>query len=95
MVATVFGFLVGSINPAMIIARTRNGDLRQGTGNPGVTSLGRVLGLIFEADFKPVSYGFRPGRRAHDAIVEIHGSPVMNVGGFLCDTGGSGLSVRR
>jgi len=23
------------------------------------------------------------------------GSPVMNVDGFLCDTGGSGLSVRR
>jgi RNA-directed DNA polymerase len=27
---------------------------------------------IFEADFEPVSYGFRPGRRAHDAIAEIH-----------------------
>ena len=25
----------------------------------------------------------------------ITGSPVMNVGGFLCDMGGSGLSVRR
>jgi ABC-2 type transport system permease protein len=25
----------------------------------------------------------------------IFGSPVMNVDGFLCDTGGSGLSVRR
>ena len=27
---------------------------------------------IFEADFKPCSYGFRPRRRAHDAIAEIH-----------------------
>ncbi|MEV2236389.1 reverse transcriptase domain-containing protein [Streptomyces phaeochromogenes] len=27
---------------------------------------------MFEADFKPVSYGFRPLRRAHDAIAEIH-----------------------
>ncbi len=27
---------------------------------------------IFEADFVPVSYGFRPQRRAHDAIAEIH-----------------------
>jgi RNA-directed DNA polymerase len=26
---------------------------------------------IFEADFMPVSYGFRPMRRAHDAIAEI------------------------
>ena len=31
-----------------------------------------VLEPIFEADFMPVSYGFRPNRRAHDAIAEIH-----------------------
>jgi RNA-directed DNA polymerase len=31
-----------------------------------------VLEPVFEADFEPVSYGFRPGRRAHDAIAEIH-----------------------
>jgi RNA-directed DNA polymerase len=31
-----------------------------------------VLEPIFEADFLPVSYGFRPERRAHDAIAEIH-----------------------
>ena len=31
-----------------------------------------VLEPIFEADFEPVSYGFRPERRAHDAIAEIH-----------------------
>jgi RNA-directed DNA polymerase len=31
-----------------------------------------VLEPIFEADFLPVSYGFRPLRRAHDAIAEIH-----------------------
>jgi RNA-directed DNA polymerase len=31
-----------------------------------------VLEPIFEADFLPVSYGFRPIRRAHDAIAEIH-----------------------
>jgi RNA-directed DNA polymerase len=34
-------------------------------------SLKLVLEPIFEADFKPVSYGFRPKRRAHDAIAEI------------------------
>ena len=27
---------------------------------------------IYEADFQPCSYGFRPGRRAHDALAEIH-----------------------
>jgi RNA-directed DNA polymerase len=35
-------------------------------------SLRMVLEPIFEADFLPVSYGFRPKRRAHDAIAEIH-----------------------
>ena len=30
-----------------------------------------VLEPIFEADFEPVSYGFRPERRAHDAIADI------------------------
>jgi RNA-directed DNA polymerase len=31
-----------------------------------------VLEPIFEADVSPVSYGFRPRRRPHDAIAEIH-----------------------
>ena len=31
-----------------------------------------VLEPIFEADFESVSYGFRPRRRAQDAIAEIH-----------------------
>ncbi|MGI5182371.1 reverse transcriptase domain-containing protein [Dactylosporangium sp. CA-152071] len=31
-----------------------------------------VLEPLFEADFKPVSYGFRPNRRAQDAVAEIH-----------------------
>ena len=36
------------------------------------TSLKLVLEPIFEADFLPCSYGFRPNRRTHDAIAEIH-----------------------
>ncbi len=35
-------------------------------------SLKLVLEPIFEADFQPCSYGFRPKRRAQDAIAEIH-----------------------
>jgi RNA-directed DNA polymerase len=31
-----------------------------------------VLEPIFEADFLPCSYGFRPNRRAHDAVAEVH-----------------------
>lgn len=39
-----------------------------------------VLEPIFEADFKPCSYGFRPRRRAQDAVAEIHylGTPTRN-----------------
>jgi glycerol-3-phosphate acyltransferase PlsY len=43
--AATLGFFVGSINPATIIARIRHADLRQGSGNPGATNAGRVLGL--------------------------------------------------
>lgn len=32
-----------------------------------------VLEPIFEADFYDCSYGFRPGRSAHDALIEIRG----------------------
>jgi RNA-directed DNA polymerase len=35
-------------------------------------SLKLVLEPIFETDFLPCSYGFRPNRRAHDAVAEIH-----------------------
>jgi RNA-directed DNA polymerase len=53
-----------------------NGKLRD-LGIPTVkdrivqASLKAVLEPIFEADFLPVSYGFRPNRRAQDAIEEI------------------------
>jgi RNA-directed DNA polymerase len=54
-----------------------SGKLRK-LGIPTVTdrvvqaALKLVLEPIFEADFLPCSYGFRPNRRAHDAIAEIH-----------------------
>lgn len=41
-------------------------------------SLVLVLEPIFETDFKPVSYGFRPKRRAQDAIAEIHALGTRN-----------------
>jgi RNA-directed DNA polymerase len=53
-----------------------NGKLRK-LGIPTVAdrvvqaSLKLVLEPIFEADFQPCSYGFRPNRRAQDAISEI------------------------
>jgi RNA-directed DNA polymerase len=35
-------------------------------------SLKLVLEPIWEAEFLPCSYGFRPNRRAHDAVAEVH-----------------------
>ena len=55
----------------------KNGKLRE-LGIPTLAdrvvqaSLKLVLEPIFEADFQPCSYGFRPCRRAQDAIAEIH-----------------------
>jgi RNA-directed DNA polymerase len=55
----------------------KSGKLRK-LGIPTVTdrvvqaALKLVLEPIFEADFQPLSYGFRPNRSAHDAIAEIH-----------------------
>jgi RNA-directed DNA polymerase len=63
----------------------RNGKVRRlGIGTCADRVVQAVLKLvlepIFEADFKPCSYGFRPKRRAQDAIAEIHylGSPTRN-----------------
>jgi RNA-directed DNA polymerase len=49
-------------------------------------ALKSVLEPIFEADFQPCSYGFRPRRRAHDAIAEIHHFTSRSYGWVLeCD----------
>ncbi len=45
VLAAVVGYLIGSINPASIIARVRGVDYRSvGSGNPGATNIGRALG---------------------------------------------------
>jgi RNA-directed DNA polymerase len=33
-----------------------------------------MLEPLFEADFEPESFGFRPKRAAHDALDAIHGA---------------------
>jgi glycerol-3-phosphate acyltransferase PlsY len=42
--SALFGYLVGSVNPAAIIARLRGTDLSGGSGNPGATNAGRLMG---------------------------------------------------
>jgi glycerol-3-phosphate acyltransferase PlsY len=44
-VSAALGFLIGSVSPATIIAGLRHADLHQGSGNPGATNVGRVLGF--------------------------------------------------
>jgi hypothetical protein len=43
----------------------------QGIDRVVQASLKLVLEPIFEADFLPCPYGFRPNRRAHDAVAEV------------------------
>jgi acyl phosphate:glycerol-3-phosphate acyltransferase len=44
-VAVVVAFVIGAVNPATILARVLGKDLRGvGSGNPGATNAGRVLG---------------------------------------------------
>ena len=60
-----------------VMVPKKSGKLRK-LGIPTVqdrvvqAALKLVLEPVFEADFRPFSYGFRPGRRQHDAIAEIH-----------------------
>jgi acyl phosphate:glycerol-3-phosphate acyltransferase len=45
-VAVVVAFVIGAVNPATILARVLGKDLRGvGSGNPGATNAGRVLGV--------------------------------------------------
>lgn len=60
-----------------------NGKLRSlgiptATDRTAQAGLKLVLEPIFEADFQPCSHGFRPGRRAHDAIAVRVTSPPTN-----------------
>jgi RNA-directed DNA polymerase len=70
----------GTFRPLAVRERyiPKRGGKRRRLGVPALrdrvvqAALKLVLEPIFEADFKPCSYGYRPGRRTQDAIAEIH-----------------------
>ena len=70
----------------------RVGDRDRARDRVVQASLKLVLEPIFEADFQPGSYGFRPKRRAQDAIAQSSpvDEPLVRVGG-----GGRHQSVLR
>jgi group II intron reverse transcriptase/maturase len=49
-----------------------------------------VLETIYEQDFYPCSYGFRPGRSAHQALRELWQQTMQNGGGWILD-----VDIRR
>ena len=44
LVLVALSFLIGSVNPASLVARALGTDIRGGSGNPGATNAGRLLG---------------------------------------------------
>jgi glycerol-3-phosphate acyltransferase PlsY len=100
--AVVVGYLVGSVSPAMLVARARGVDLRSvGSGNPGATNAGRALGrkigiLIAVADVAKgavpaaVFWGIDPTAGLIAGIAAVLGHVTSP---FLRGRGGKGVAT--
>ena len=103
VLAGVVGYLIGSVNPAAIVARIFHVDLRRtGSGNPGATNVGRALGprwavLVGALDilkgFVPaVLFGYLGGQTAGEVagLAAVRGHITSP---FLKGRGGKGVAT--
>lgn len=100
--AAVVGYLVGSASPAALLARARGVDLRSaGSGNPGATNVGRVMGrragvvvaLLDVAKGAIPAAGF--GAVSHDAGLAAGAAAVLGhvTSPWLRGRGGKGVAT--
>ncbi len=102
-VAAACGYLLGSINPAVLVARVFGKDLRKvGSGNPGATNVGRALGPKWAVlvGFLDALKGFVPAITFGLLVGEIAGeiaglAAVLGhiTSPFLKGRGGKGVST--
>jgi len=86
VVAAVVSYLLGSVNPASVMARVRHIDLRStGSGNPGATNAARAMGTTTGTVVGVIDVlkGFVPAM----AFTMLAGPSVGDVAGFCAVLG--------
>jgi acyl phosphate:glycerol-3-phosphate acyltransferase len=100
--AALGGYLVGAVSPAALLARSRHIDLRGlGSGNPGATNVGRILGVRWGVlvALLDVAKGFLPAVAftllSHEAGMLAGAAAVVGhvTSPFLRGRGGKGVAA--
>jgi glycerol-3-phosphate acyltransferase PlsY len=102
VLAAVVGYLLGAVSPATLVARRLGADLRVGgSGNPGATNAGRLLGprVGFAVGVADVLKGLLPalafGLVSHEAGLVAGFAAVLGhvTSPFLRGRGGKGVAT--